>query len=326
MQCGMMRLSNYDLKFVQNLHNLATQQKPITTNQLALFDKLVVKYARQLAKHNFGLDFLNTLPWTTPIIESDSAFTDAFISIEDNKIIFKAPFNKKFIQEFRKLSYNPFEWKREVKRYESNYGTLALKSLINLVHQYYSIVNYCPVVSGLLNTLHQYDEVKYWNPTLVNASGNYIIAGITEHLYQAIEHITFNDDMGTISALSEYGISMDSSVTKNEPKLKFASSYIAEVEVSDIEHIIDYLKELQCDCIYYAGNIGVFLNRDVRNKISEAVPNQLNFNDMSYHKKTHQFNYPVVFQFSSSVSSAKIQTHAIKKIIKIKNSNPIDIK
>ena len=326
MQCGMMRLSNYDLKFVQNLHHLSTQNKPITSNQIALFDKLVVKYARQLSKHNFGLDLLNKLPWTTPIIESDPAFTDAFISIHDNRIHFKAPFNKKFIQEFRKLSHNPFEWKREEKRYETEYGTLSLKLLINLVHQHYPIVNYCPVVSDLLNTLHQYDSVKYWSPTLVNVAGNYLIAGINEHLSNAIEHITLNNDMNTISILSEYGIDMDSSIINDESKLKFASSYVAEVDVSDIESVIEYLKELKCDCIYYVGNIGVFLSRSIRDKIAEAIPNQFNFNNTYYYNQINQYNYPVVFQFSSTVSNVKIQAHNIRKIIKIKNSNPIDIK
>lgn len=326
MQCGMMRLSNYDLKFVQNLHHLATQQKPITTNQIALFDKLVGKYSRQLTKQGFSIETLNQLPWTTPIIQSDPAFTDAFISIDDNKIIFKAPFNKKFIQDFRKLSYNPFEWKRESKRYEAEFGTLTLRLLIKTVHEHYPIVNYCPIICHLLNTLHQFNDVKHWSPTLVKVNDNYIISSINEHVYSAIEHISLDDDISTISELSEFGISIDDSVIQDTAKLKFASNFVTEIEVSNIESVINYLQELKCDCIYYAGNIGVFLNRDIRNKISAIIPNQFNLNDMSYNKQAHQFKYPVVFQFSSTVSNAKIQTHNIKKIIKIKNSNPIDIK
>lgn len=325
MQCGVMRLSTYDLKFVQNIHYLMTQQKPITTNQVSLLEKLITKYAKQFKKQNLEIKVLQDLPWTNNIVSSDPLFTDAYISIENNKIIFKAPFNKNFIKEFRLTNNNSYIWFRENRRYESPFSTIAVKILVKLVHDFYPVVHYCPVISSLLNNIDQYNGVKYWEPTLVNVNGNHLIACTNEYLDYAIRHIDLNNHISTLSLISEYGIQIDSDIIEDKKKLDFVSSYITDVDMTNLSDVISYLKELKCDCIYFSGK-SLLVKKDLQTKLIEVTTNLFNLNDMPYNRKIHDFNYPVVIQFSSTISTAKIQLHEIKKIIRIKDSTPINIR
>lgn len=325
MQTGVMRLSNYDLKFVQNIHHFTLQQKSITSNQVALFDKLVVKYERQFKKQNLTLDFLQKLPWTTKIIQSDPIYTDAYISIIDDVIHFRAPYNKNFIANFRKLDYNPFVWKREDKRYEAKFSTPALKILVHLVHHFYPIVHYCPVVTELLNTIQEYDSVKYWQPTLIKVNGNFIISATNKYVDEAIKHIILTNDLNTMVDLSEYGIAMDDNLLEDKDKLNFVSDYIHEIELSKIDKIFDYLKELKCDGVYFSGH-SLLIKKDLKEKVYEITTNIHNLSDTPQSRRLHNYNFPVVIQFSSMISGTKLQTNGIKKVIKIINSNPIDIK
>lgn len=325
MQTGVMRLSNYDLKFVQNIHTFTLQNKSITSNQVALLDKLVSKYERQFKKQNLSLDFLKTLPWTTNIIQSDPVYTDAYISIEDGIIYFRAPYNKNFITNFRKLDYNPFIWSRDDKRYEAKFSTSALKILVHLVHHFYPIVHYSSVVSDLLNTTQYYDSVKHWEPTLVKANDNFLISGINEHLNKAIQGVTLNDELKTMVSLSEYGIKMDKNLLKDTDKLNFAGEYVYEVELSNIDKVFEYLKELNCDGVYFSGH-SLLIKKDLKEKIKTVTENIHNFSEAPLYKKIHNYTFPIAIQFSSMISTMKLQTYEIKKVIKIINSNPVDIK
>lgn len=325
MQTGVMRLSNYDLKFVQNIYHFILQNKSITSNQVALFDKLVSKYERQLKKQNLSLDFLQTLAWTTKIIQSDPVYTDAYISIQDGVIHFRAPYNKNFITNFRKLDYNPFVWKREEKRYEATFSTSALKILVHLVHYFYPIVHYSSEVTNLLNTTQCYDSVTHWEPTLVKVNNNFLISGINEHLNKAIHDVVLNDELKTMVNLSEYGIKMDKNLLEDKDKLSFASEYIYEIELSNIDKVFEYLKELNCDGVYFSGH-SLLIKKDLKEKIKVVTENIHNFSEAPLYKKIHNYQFPIAIQFSSMISTMKLQTYNIKKVIKIINSNPVDLK
>jgi hypothetical protein len=90
---GNISLSRFDKKFVESLQLL----KQVTTNQVELFYRIIYKYRRQLSKHELDADVLIHLPWTMKVVESAPQYTDGHLSIEDNQIIFKCPFNRSFI-------------------------------------------------------------------------------------------------------------------------------------------------------------------------------------------------------------------------------------
>jgi hypothetical protein len=323
MQCGMMRLSNYDVKFVQNLHHLLNIHKPITTNQVALLEKLIVKYQRQLNKHNYPSQLVNSLPWHSTIIQSEPAFTDAFISISENKITFKAPFNKNFITTLRSIDDTYFKWNRDVKIYEADFGTAPLLIITTLAPKFYSVINHCSITTELLNTVSGYTSARFWNPTLVKTHDRYIIAASNHYLDKALQDIELNINPNTLSLLSLYGVSVDNSLVQENPLLKFASEYYVEVELSALDELINWLTELGCDHVYTSG-LPIGMRKEFQNKLSHANIALYNYADPNIDKVTPAF--PVVLQFTSVLIEYKIEQRNIKKIIKIKNSTPVNIK
>ena len=52
-----LRLSRYDIRFLQNLEKISSVKKRITSNQVELVDKLIEKYERQFVKNQMFCSF-----------------------------------------------------------------------------------------------------------------------------------------------------------------------------------------------------------------------------------------------------------------------------
>ena len=69
-------LSHYDFQFMSNMQSLTHEKKEITSNQAALFDKLISKYRKQLASHGIiNLEELKELPWQSTVVPSLPKYT-----------------------------------------------------------------------------------------------------------------------------------------------------------------------------------------------------------------------------------------------------------
>jgi hypothetical protein len=325
MQCGVMRLGKYDLRFVQNLHLLTVQNKTITTNQVALVDKLVDKYKRQLHKQGITSDQLASLKWESAIVNSDPQFTEAYVTITNDTITFKSPFNKKFIDNFRKVEHNTFAWIKDNKIYESPYSTEALKTLLTVANAHYPVVNYCPVVSNLLNSVDKY-SAKYWNPTLIKCNDIYLIAGINERLDDAIKDMPLSNNPCSLSILASYGVSIDERIIDNDPLLEFASSFISEVDYKDVDNIVQYLLAIKCDSVTIVGQAGMTLH--YRKILAEKIKNSgIHLDDdkngMVLEARLEGKKIPVVISLSSNLNWPAPN---FKKIVRMRNSLPVVIK
>jgi hypothetical protein len=324
MQCGVMRLSTYDLKFIQNLHWLAVQNHTITTNQVALVNKLIDKYKKQLHKQGIKENQLESLDWESTIINSDPKFTEAYVTIIDNIITFKSPFNKKFIDNFRKIEQNTFVWIKDKKIYESPYSTEALKSLLVVAHSHYSIVNYCPIVSLLLNRLEQY-SAKYWNPTLIKCNDSYIIAGINDKVYTALKEMQLTNDPYCIAILASYGVYIDKDIIGDDPLMEFASSFIAEVDYKDVDNVVQYLLAIKCDSVTITNTTGMLLQyrKILTEKIKGSGIHLDEKYDMVLEERLKDKTVPVAISLSSNINDTPSN---FKKIVKMRNSLPVKIK
>lgn len=322
MQSGMMRLSKYDLRFVQNLQLLTMQHTNLTTNQVSLFDKLVEKYKRQLHKHGLSDTQLANLSWESTIVPSDPKFTEAYVSITNNTITFRSPFSKKFIEQFRKKEFNTFTWHKDKKVYESDYSTNALKYLLEVANNHYPVVNYCPVVSNLLNTVDQYNA-KYWNPTLVKCNDNYFIAAINSNLADAISDITLSSDPEVISSLVKYGITIDDSVIGDDNILKFASTYTPEVDLANFDSVLECLKAIKCDSVTIVGRVAQY-SRVLSEKIKNSGLHLDDNKGVVLEERLKDKKNPVVMFLTSNMAASA--SEKFKKIIKVKNSMPVVIK
>lgn len=321
MQSGLLTLSHYDLKFLQNLQTIVLSQKKITKNQVDLFEKIVKKYHRQLNKYNLIEKITINLKWTTEIIPSDPKFTNAHIFIENNIIFFRSPFNKKFLEYFRKVKNNSFVWSKDKKMYESPFNTFALKLIVDASHLHYSNVVYCEITKTLLNDLiDKFSNVKYWNPTLVKKQNNYYITASNQSLDLAIKHITFSDDPKVLAELSSYGITIDEEIINNKPINKLAAEYSVDFDTENVLHLARYLKQIECDLVVFYGKIN--------NPHSYFLKNNLTDENIPFTEKfptsIDDYKKPILISVLPHVVN-RISVSKFFKIIKIKNSTPISI-
>jgi len=326
MQSGYFRLSRHDLQFIRNLNYLVLSNRSLTTNQVDLFEKLIKKYNKQLDKHGINITMLDNLIWETTTVPSLSEFTEAYISISDDKIIFKSPFNKKFLDKFSKISYNSFTWVKDKKRYESFYSTEALKNIVSTANNYFSVVNYCKVVTKLLESIDQYTQTV-WTPTLTFTNGNYLISAINEPIYNATLNLQLSDEPGCLATLASYGVEIEPLIVKNDPLLSFASKYIVEVDYTNLEELINYLRAVNCDAIITSG-IGLAshyqksLIKRLRdsNFYLEEHRSSKSLTNVIKNKKN-----PILIHMSSFIDSIPSASN-FRKIIKLKNSTQIEFR
>ena len=320
---GVISLSRYDEKFITNLQTL----KQVTTNQVELFYKLIYKYRRQLSKHGYDADNLIHLPWVMSVIESSEAYTDGHVAIVDNIITFKCPYNRAFIDTFRKQPMNHFQWNRDNRQYECKFGTHALKILLETASRIYKKVHCCELTVKMIDSLKQYEDVKYWQPTLLKVNGNFIIAASNHHLDEAINDLTLNDDPVTLSRLAFYGVKIDPSVHDNSDRMNFIANMHYTMEMTDVINIVPWLKEIGCDCVYMSGPSIINHNRQqltaaLRTERIVCIDSTNQFNRTP---STTQYNFPVLLRFKKSLDSS-FDPYKVGKIIQLVNSQPINIK
>jgi hypothetical protein len=324
---GNISLSRFDKKFVESLQSL----KQVTTNQVELFYRIIYKYRRQLCKHELDADVLIHLPWTMKVVESAPQYTDGHVSIEDNKIIFKCPYSKNFIDAFRKEDTNTFVWDKERKQYSTEYSTHSLKLLIYSANKFFKTIHYCDVVTGLLDTIKQYKDIKYWQPTLTSINGNLYIVATTEQLDEALGDMVLDTTPPTLSKLVYHGVYIDESIydVGNE-RQKFISNHVYEMEIIDALNIVPWLVEIGCDYVVFTGNK---LLPEVRKTLREKILNANIKIDLesrwiynSKEQESNNYNFPVVIRFRTSRDFSYDEPIKAGKIVQLVNSQPIDIK
>lgn len=243
-----------------NLQTMIQNQNRVTSNQAALFDNLISKYKKQLTKHGFVKDELKILPWKTMVVESTPEFTGAVVSLIDDYIEIRVPFNKTFIGEFRNVKHNNFQWNSDTKTYRAPFSTNGLKISATTLSKYFKTVRYCDELQSLLDQIYKFDSL-IWNPTLINVNGRLMVAGINEVLVELIKDIELSLDPKTVFQLSRMGIAIDNALYQNSEEIKFAANNIYNVEIIDLESTISWMQNVGCD--------NVLVGRTVRNMINQ---------------------------------------------------------
>ena len=317
---GHIHLSRYDEKFIDNISTLTT----VTTNQVVLFHRLVFKYSRQFAKHELYVEKLVDLPWNVTVVESSPHYTDGHLSIKDNQIYFRCPFNRSFIDEFRKVPLNKFLWNKDKRYYEAPYNIYSLKILLNTAHKFFENIHCCEVSTELLDEVKTYENVVYWQPTLVKRNDNLYIVATNSTLDEALGDLKLAEDAKTLVTLSKYGISIGPEFHLDDPKLKFMSESITTIEQSDMLNLVAWLKEIECDMVVLSGSTSV--NVAKRKLIEHLTDAGLEYLDTSIvAKSTKDSTNPVLVKFKKNFDSA-YDPKKVTKIVHLVNSLPIDIK
>lgn len=296
------RMGTYDKKFMLNLQtSKVLMRQPITTNQAALFKKVVKKYHKQLAQNNFDVTELAELPWTLKVIESTSEFTQAHLKIIDDKLIVYTPYKAEFVKDFR--TANLMIWDRNERKYISNYGLRTLKLVFDIVCRHYSEINVCSEIQKILDELKPYENSAYWTPTLVKSkTGISYIAASNQALDDAMDTLDVKFECYNLSKMAELGIEIpqehmlefEDSVSKKF--LTCAMSHQINWDESDFENLGKFLREINIDRI--------------------IVINGYSTNNKDYADELFKINIPYKF-FSGIRDTVKI----VQAINSMKNKN-----
>jgi hypothetical protein len=314
------RMSRYDDQFINNLTLYITQHGRITSNQDALFKKVASKYVRQFNHVKINVNDTITLPWSVAVIQSAPEYTNASIKIEDGKLIFRSPYNKNFLTALKKNPIYTMQWVRDKRQFEMMYTPTILKDLLYLSADYYPSLVYCENITHIVNSLSAYEDVKYWVPTLVYSNG-YYIAATNEFLNEAIKDVEFNDDLKSIAQLVKYGVAIDQTVKdrfllEDPNKVKLATSFQSDVEISDVDKILEWLSELGCDAISEPKSFLTNYKLPIKSTNIDVLidPKQLN-----------NYNNPVIVFQRGKFSFLQDRPMKLFKIIKFVNSEPVDL-
>lgn len=318
MIAGHLHLSKKDYGFFNNIKNIVHDNKPVTSNQDKLFNKLLFKYQRQLTKLNYNVTTLINLPWSVEVLESKQEYLNARISIENDKLIIRSPFNNKFIQMFRKLSMNEFVWDKTRKFYIAPLSTYQLKIAIQTVTKCYESVVYCDKIQEILNEVNEYNDVKYWDPTLVKIHNHYYVVAINSTLNEIIQNIELNDDPKTFYKLSQYGIKIHKDLITDRFK-KFASEYITEIDSSDIQEFSVWLRNLNVDSVSTSRDL--VYNKELTNDVKLLL---LKEGIVCKPAKLVDSDNGVLLRTNTSYN-AMTNYAAYNKIIYLKNSRPVKV-
>lgn len=324
MNSGKISLSRYDEKFMSSLSMISR----VTTNQVELFYKLIYKYARQLNKFELNPETLINLPWSMPVVESLPEYTRGHIEVIDGLLTFKCPFNRTFINEFRKQENNTFLWSSSNRRYESKFSPHALQLLLNVGSKHYKDIKLCSITQKLIDDLHPYAECTNWDPTLKLINGNLMIASINDILYELTKDIPLEATVESLSKFAEYGIMVSEEVYGEDERLKFASSIVFNQEANAIINIIPWLQELGCDMVYVSGSGGITPYRAALMKTLKEtnMPHQ-ELVGVVYKNSplANTYKFPVLIKLRPSFDNGN-EPYRVSKIINVRNSEPVTIK
>lgn len=314
---GKISLSQYDYKFMANLQTMIQNKHRVTSNQATLFDNLISKYKKQLIKNNFDKDILKALPWKTPMVESTPEYTGALVSVDEDQLVIRVPFNKQFITYFRTVKNNTFSWSTESKTYTTAFSTNALKIAYTSLPKYFNTVRYDDTLQKIIDELDQYKNFV-WEPTLTKVNGTLLIAALNSVLGDLVKDMELELTPKVLFKLSMLGINIDPSLYEDNEKLKFASNTVYEVEYLEVENIIGWMKNIGCD--------NVLIGRGLRNRGIEHVIEKYGMQPLG------PMNYgmlpegiTMLIQHITNIDVRNNIGGLISKTVVLKDSRPIEV-
>jgi len=320
---GKISLSQYDYKFMANLQSMIQKDNRVTSNQADLFDKLISKYNKQLTKQGFVKEELKALSWKTMLVESSSEYTGAVVSLRDDNLIIRVPFNKTFINAFRNVKNNEFEWDKDTKSYKTPFSTNSLKIAHYTLPKFFPTVRYDDDLQGVIDELQQYEGLV-WNPTLMQVNDRLFVAATNTVLAETIGDMTLALDPRTLFKLSRMGVDIDPTLIEKDPKLQFASNQVYEVELTDVEHVIGWMKNIGCENVMIGRGLRSLNVQDpitalVENYGMKPVTGALNWQNPPGLTMLIQHTSPTGYTLGG------FNSVNISKTIVLKDSRPIEV-
>lgn len=320
-------LGTYDKRFISNLITMyVTPNKPVTTNQNELLEKIVLRYSRQLAKQEISADEMNKLSWTLTPIQSSPKYTEAHLSIVDDNIELRSPFKSEFIKQFREIPY--VNWNRELKTWMVPYCEESLFVVTKIVNKHYNTVNYDTNVKHILEQVSMYEDIKYWAPTLVKTNNKLYVMACNESLLNAIKDIELSDDYHIICRLIHHGINIDESVYKDSSDIDLFLKVMNDNPSFDIhsDELIKYLVAIKTDFVlireWQFGENRVLYSNLKKNLTENNIPYEIVERRKNLSVDLKNYKLPIAV---GNMSTAMVSSNLVAKTITLTNSNEITI-
>lgn len=318
---GKISLSQYDYKFMANLQTMIRDKNRITSNQAGLFDKLISKYKKQLTKNGYDISGLLALEWKTDLVESTDEYTGAFVSIKDDGLVIRVPFNKTFINSFREIKNNPFVWDKEFKLYIAPFSTNAFKIAATNLYSYFPSVRFCDESQAILNDLTKY-EAEIWNPTLTRIGNQLVVAAASNVLAELLSDVELKLDSATLFKLSQMGVAISPELQRDDPRLRFASSRVYEIDLKQVETVISWMKALGCKNVVLGRGLRNIINQEGLTHMIEKY-GMASVGPMSFGKLPEGLT--MMIQHTSNIDT-RAYSGTISKTVVLKDSRPIEVK
>ena len=322
---GYVHLSKKDYGFFNNLTYIVKEKKQVTTNQDKLFDKLIAKYQRQLKKlGHLNVEILTALTWDVPVIDSSEEYLVPKLYLEGNMICLRSPFNSKFITAFKVAQNNTFIWDKDAKVYRSPFYTHALRLVYDTALSIFDKLDMDEHITSLITPLIEQHGTKA--PILTMNEGKYYIDNMNKNLYEAIKDIELNDDPITLYRLSRHGVSIDKSITNEDPFKMFASQYFTKLDIDELFTKLEYFKRLGITDVYTPAQ---YVNLSATGFVKELLSwfNQHNFK--IHHNKDTVTDGSVLLRRvmgNEKIGTLGADSRKIGKVVHVTNSRPIEVR
>jgi hypothetical protein len=335
-------LGTYDRRFLTNTLNLnISPKKPVTTNQAALLNKIVERYARQLAKKELSVGDLISLPWSSTPVDSKPEFTDAYLTLDDTTLILKSPYKSAFVRAMRDLSYTI--WHVDEKFWSIPAGLYTLHQIVSLLEEHYDKINYCPEITKILNEAKLYSSEACWDPTLIKKNGRLYVAAINSSLNEAIADVTLSDTLASMARLTKYGIRVDSNLVNQihdamggtseaMDQILFSLQFDPKIDIASPSKVVQYISDLKPDSVIVT-DTGNSLHNSTLTKIIDTLTS-IGINVQRLTRATDistvnfdMYEYPIVLNLGSirSMRRNSYLEHAAGKQVHLVDSTPIDL-
>jgi hypothetical protein len=319
---GKISLSQYDYKFMANLQTIIQRNHRVTTGQANLFDNLISKYKKQLTKCGLDKVELKALDWNSTLVESTTDYTGAYVSLFNDTLNIRVPFNKPFISKFREVKDNTFVWDKESKVYKTAFSTTALKISTQVLYKFFPTVKYCDELSPILTSLSELESgTTVWNPTLCMVNDKLIIAGCNSIIGEIVKDMELSLESNLLFNLNKLGIDIDPTIISDYPKLQFAANNVYEAEIIDAENIIGWMKNLGCEYVVIGRGLRTALNQEQLASTIEKY-GMKPVGPLSYGKLPD--GVCMMLQHTSNVGIHSFSGN-ISKTVVLKDSRPIEV-
>lgn len=323
---GYIHIGKKDYLFFNNLKRFIDDGKNITTKQNDLFNKLITKYQRQLKKQNFDVQHLLELNWHTKVVPTDPELLIPKLSLVEDKIIVKAPYNKKFSHALSNTTLlgKAFNWDKNTKTFVGCFSTINFRTVFDKVKSCFPEYKLCNKLQNIVDDLEQYKN-KIWTPTLVKSNGVFYIAAINEPLHNQLETVELGTNYKNLYSMINLGIVISDDIGIDQILKKFLNNYEVFLNVDEVDVILKNLNNFGIDKVYLQNNSNNFLK-----KSTNLILEQLKIHNIKYDLLKTSFDKKMVVPNSIAIKFSKtILTHSnilTDKVIVVANDNPIDIK